>query len=75
MNTVNELSSCIFYGRGNSLRDPASKAYEQALAPYHGWAIKKAVSAGMYLIPTKEQLLNKLNEDSKSRIKFSCTFT
>lgn len=67
---VNELSSRISFGRGNSLRDPASKAYEQALAPYHGWAIRKAVSAGMYALPTKEQLLKKLNDDGKCRIKF-----
>ncbi|MCI03379.1 glycolipid transfer protein domain-containing protein 1-like, partial [Trifolium medium] len=51
---------------GNSLRDPASKAYEEALAPYHGWAIRKAVSAGLYVLPTKEQLLKKLNEDVAS---------
>jgi hypothetical protein len=67
MNAVNEFSFCISYGRGSSLRDPASKAYEQALAPYHGWAIRKAVSAGLYVLPTKEQLLKKLNEDGKYR--------
>ncbi|GFP81950.1 hypothetical protein PHJA_000338300 [Phtheirospermum japonicum] len=43
--------------------DPASKAYAQVFAPYHGWAIRKAVAAGMYALPTKAQLLNKLNED------------
>lgn len=75
MNAVNELSSCISSFRGNSLKDPASKAYEQALAPYHGWAIRKAVSAGMYVLPTKEQLLKKLNEDGKSIINFACSFT
>jgi len=67
------VTVCLF-GRGNSLRDPASKAYEQVFAPHHGWAIRKAVSAGMYALPTKEQLLKKLNEDGKSRIKFACTF-
>lgn len=72
---VNELISCIVLsGRGNSLRDPASKAYEQALAPYHGWAIRKAVSVGMYVLPTKEQLLKKLNEDGKCRFKLGCIF-
>jgi hypothetical protein len=67
LNAVNEFSFCISYGRGSSLRDPASKAYEQALAPYHGWAIRKAVSAGLYVLPTKEQLLKKLNEDGECR--------
>lgn len=68
------LSYCISSFRGNSLKDPASKAYEQALAPYHGWAIRKAVSAGMYVLPTKEQLLKKLNEDGKSIINFACYY-
>lgn len=54
------------YGRGNSLRDPASKAYAQVFAPHHGWAIRKAVGAGMYALPTKAQLLSKLNEDEAS---------
>ncbi|KAL3828714.1 hypothetical protein ACJIZ3_017516 [Penstemon smallii] len=51
---------------GNSLKDPASKAYVQVFAPYHGWAIRKAVGAGMYALPTKAQLLKKLNEDETS---------
>ncbi|KAJ0017117.1 hypothetical protein Pint_11120 [Pistacia integerrima] len=53
-------------GRGNSLKDPASKAYAQVFAPHHGWAIRKAVAAGMYALPTKAQLLKKLNEDEAS---------
>ncbi|KAH1208885.1 Accelerated cell death 11 [Glycine max] len=56
----------LLCAKGNSLRDPASKAYEQVFAPHHGWAIRKAVSAGMYALPTKEQLLKKLNEDEAS---------
>lgn len=47
----------------SSLRNPASTAYEEVLAPHHGWAIRKAVAAGMYVLPTKEQLLARLNED------------
>lgn len=53
-------------GRGNSLKDPASKAYGQVFAPHHVWAIRKAVAAGMYALPTKSQLLRKLNEDGES---------
>jgi hypothetical protein len=52
--------------RGNSLRDAASKAYAQVFAPHHGWAIRKAVAAGMYALPSKSQLLKKLNEDENS---------
>lgn len=54
-------------GRGNSLKNAASTAYAQALAPYHGWAIRKAVAAGMYALPTKAQLLKRLNEDGEWR--------
>ncbi|KAF9596114.1 hypothetical protein IFM89_007167 [Coptis chinensis] len=40
----------------------ASTAYAQVFAPHHGWAIRKVVAAGMYALPTKAQLLKKLNE-------------
>ncbi|XP_024031077.1 accelerated cell death 11-like [Morus notabilis] len=35
----------ILIAEGNSLKDPASKAYAQVFAPHHGWAIRKAVAA------------------------------
>ncbi|KAL7145083.1 hypothetical protein ABFS83_07G055400 [Erythranthe nasuta] len=63
---VKVLFEHIISSEGNSLKDPASKAYTQVFAPYHGWAIRKAVAAGMYALPTKAQLLNKLNEDETS---------
>ncbi|KAH6816115.1 Glycolipid transfer protein family protein [Perilla frutescens var. hirtella] len=63
---VKVLFEHIISSQGNSLKDPASKAYAQVFAPYHGWAIRKAVGAGMYALPTKAQLLNKLNEDETS---------
>ncbi|KAG4948965.1 hypothetical protein AAZX31_15G122900 [Glycine max] len=66
LDMVRVLFEQILVTEGNSLRDPASKAYEQVFAPHHGWAIRKAVSAGMYALPTKEQLLKKLNEDEAS---------
>lgn len=46
--------------------DAASVAYAQVFAPHHGWAIRKAVAAGMYALPSKSQLLKKLNEDEES---------
>ncbi|KAJ1414412.1 Glycolipid transfer protein domain [Sesbania bispinosa] len=67
LDMVRVLFEQIVVTEGNSLRDPASKAYEQVFAPYHGWAIRKAVSAGMYVLPSKEQLLKKLNEDGEAR--------
>lgn len=65
------LSALILFDRfllchsGNSLRDPASVAYAKVFAPHHGWAIRKAVAAGMYTLPSKAQLLRKLNEDGE----------
>ncbi|KAL2469611.1 Accelerated cell death 11 [Abeliophyllum distichum] len=63
---VRVLFEQIVASEGNSLKDAASKAYAQVLAPHHGWAIRKAVGAGMYALPTKSQLLKKLNEDEVS---------
>ncbi|XP_044478132.1 accelerated cell death 11-like isoform X1 [Mangifera indica] len=66
LDMVRVLFQQIIATEGNSLKDPASKAYAQVFAPHHGWAIRKAVAAGMYALPTKAQLLNKLNEDEAS---------
>ncbi|XP_023539345.1 ACD11 homolog protein-like [Cucurbita pepo subsp. pepo] len=52
-----------------SLRDAASTAYAQVCAPYHSWTVRTAVSAGMYTLPTREQLLLKLNETNQSAEK------
>lgn len=49
-----------------SLREAASSAYAQVCAPYHTWAVRTAVFAGMYALPSKEQLLLKLNETHQS---------
>ncbi|CAH2042924.1 unnamed protein product [Thlaspi arvense] len=48
-----------------TLKDAASTAYAQVCAPYHTWAVRTAVSAGMHALPTREQLLLKLNETGK----------
>ncbi|XP_057971334.1 accelerated cell death 11 [Malania oleifera] len=66
LDMVKVLFEQILATEGNSLKDPASKAYAQVFAPHHGWAIRKAVAAGMYALPTKSQLLKKLNEDEAS---------
>ncbi|KAL1562164.1 accelerated cell death 11-like [Salvia divinorum] len=60
----------IMCTEGNSLKDPASKAYK-VFSPYHGWAIRKAVTAGISeALATKSELLNKMNEDEiSSRIQ------
>lgn len=51
--------------RGNSLKEPASTAYEQVFAPHHSWTIRKAVGAGMFLLPSKSQFLQKLHEEGE----------
>ncbi|KAH9747813.1 Accelerated cell death 11 [Citrus sinensis] len=66
LDMVRVLFEQILAAEGNSLKDPASKAYTQVFAPHHGWAIRKAVAAGMYALPTRAQLLRKLNEDGES---------
>ncbi|GMJ05691.1 phospholipase-like protein [Hibiscus trionum] len=52
-----------------SLRNAASTAYARVCAPYHTWAVRTAVSAGMHTLPTREQLLQKLNETDHSAKK------
>jgi len=47
---------------GCSLYDAATTAYGQVCAPFHSWAIRKAVGAGMYTLPSREQLIVRLNE-------------
>ncbi|KAJ3707176.1 hypothetical protein LUZ61_010881 [Rhynchospora tenuis] len=50
---------------GNSLRDAATVAYAKVFAAHHGWAIRKAVAAGVYALPSKSSFLQMLNEDGK----------
>ncbi|KAI3890419.1 hypothetical protein MKX03_028241 [Papaver bracteatum] len=49
-----------------SLKDLGIKAYDETLAPYHGWALRKAVHTGMFTLPTKAQFLKKVNQDEAS---------
>ncbi|KAL9256624.1 ACD11 homolog protein-like protein [Drosera capensis] len=52
-----------------SLREAASTAYSQTCAPYHSWAVRAAVAAGMYALLSRDQLLLKLNETDQSAEK------
>ncbi|KAL2932233.1 Accelerated cell death 11 [Bienertia sinuspersici] len=63
LDMVKVLFEQIIATEGDSLKDAATNAYAQVFAPYHGWAIRKAVGAGMYALPTRPQLMGKLNED------------
>ncbi|PIA31049.1 hypothetical protein AQUCO_05300108v1 [Aquilegia coerulea] len=53
----------ILATEGNSLKCSASTAYTQVFAAHHGFAIRKAATAGMLLLPTKSRFLTMLNED------------
>lgn len=66
LDVVRVLFEQILESEGDSFKDAASKAYAQVLAPHHGWAIRKAVAAGMYALPTRAQLLKKVKEDENS---------
>ncbi|TVU44718.1 hypothetical protein EJB05_04169 [Eragrostis curvula] len=68
---VKVLFEQILVTEGNSLRDAASVAYAQVFAPHHDRAIRMAVAAGMYALPSKSQLLKKLNEDGEGLSKGS----
>lgn len=48
--------------RDRYLKEAASTAYRQVCAPYHSWTVRTAVVAGMCALPTRNQLLLKLNE-------------
>ncbi|XP_043712863.1 ACD11 homolog protein-like [Telopea speciosissima] len=49
-----------------SLREAASTAYERVCAPYHTWAVRTAVFAGMFALPARQQLIEQLNETDHS---------
>ncbi|XP_077243849.1 glycolipid transfer protein (GLTP) family protein [Tasmannia lanceolata] len=66
LDMVRVLFEQILASEESSLKTPASVAYAQVFAPHHGWAIRKAVAAGMYALPTRAQLLRKLNEEEAS---------
>lgn len=70
LDMVRVLFQGIVISKDNSLRDPASQAYNQVFAPHHSFPIRAAVAAGLYALPTKSQLLNKLNEDENSARNF-----
>ena len=53
------------YARGNSLKEPASKAYEQVFASHH--MIQKVVGASMFLLFSNSQFPQKLHEEGEFR--------
>ncbi|KAI3889293.1 hypothetical protein MKX03_037887 [Papaver bracteatum] len=70
INTIRAFFKLILatnYGYADmSLKDLGWKAYDETLAPYHGWVLRKAVYTGMYTLPTKAQFLKNVNQDEAS---------
>ncbi|KAG8639101.1 hypothetical protein MANES_14G101000v8 [Manihot esculenta] len=52
-----------------SLKDAATTAYSQVCAPFHTWAVRAAVYAGMYTLPSRDQLLLNLSETNQTAEK------
>lgn len=53
-----------------TLRDAVTVAYEVALAEHHSWAVRRAVAAATYLLPSKEAFVQKLDIDVTRRDEF-----
>ncbi|KAH7300640.1 hypothetical protein KP509_24G072600 [Ceratopteris richardii] len=66
LDMVRVLFQGILDTKDESLRESASQAYAQVFAPYHSFPIRAAVAAGLYALPTRTQLMNKLNENESS---------
>ncbi|KAI3763865.1 hypothetical protein L2E82_13863 [Cichorium intybus] len=62
LDLIKELFQNFLSDENHSLKKAATQAYQQVCAPYHTWAVRAAVSAGMCTLPTREQLLLNLNE-------------
>lgn len=50
-----------------TLKLAVSRAYEQALAKHHAWAIRKAVKTACLLLPSKETFILRLGLESDNR--------
>ncbi|XP_023768269.1 ACD11 homolog protein [Lactuca sativa] len=66
LDLIRELFQNFLSTDDYSLKEAASEAYKQVCAPYHTWAVRTAVSAGMCALPTRDQLLLNLNESDES---------
>nr|GEY00030.1 ACD11 homolog protein-like [Tanacetum cinerariifolium] len=69
LDLIRELFQNFISTENHSLKKAATTAYQQCCAPYHTWAVRTAVSAGMCTLPTREQLLLNLNETDKTAEK------
>ncbi|XP_071707758.1 ACD11 homolog protein-like [Rutidosis leptorrhynchoides] len=69
LDLIRELFQNFLSAENHTLKKAATTAYQQVCAPYHTWAVRTAVSAGMCTLPTRDQLLVNINETEKSAEK------
>ncbi|XP_076951185.1 ACD11 homolog protein-like [Bidens hawaiensis] len=69
LDLIRELFQNFLSAEKWSLKKAATTAYQQTCAPYHTWAVRTAVSAGMCTLPSRDQLLLNLNETDKTADK------
>ncbi|XP_010044270.1 ACD11 homolog protein-like isoform X1 [Eucalyptus grandis] len=69
LDLIRALFEQFLSSQDNSLKAAATTAYSQVCAPYHSWAVRTAAYAGMYALPSRDQLLLKLNENVHSAEK------
>lgn len=57
-------------GSSRTLREAVSRAYDIALRDHHSWAVRRAVSTAVYLLPSKEVFVEKLGVDMSRRHEY-----
>lgn len=57
-------------GSSRTLREAVSRAYDVALREHHSWGVRRAVSAAVYLLPSKEIFVAKLGVDMSRRDEY-----
>ncbi len=57
-----------------AMQDAANYAYEGALAPIHPYAVRTAVWAGMYILPTRQAFLESIGETEDSARELAAQF-
>ncbi|KAA8493315.1 Ceramide-1-phosphate transfer protein [Porphyridium purpureum] len=65
-----ELSEAYKPDSKKTLKSAVSTAYDAALAPNHGWVVRKAVGVAVNLLPTKDVFLQNLGVDASRRDEY-----
>ncbi|CAG0918174.1 unnamed protein product [Notodromas monacha] len=57
-------------GENDALKKHGKEAYDQTLAQYHPWLIRKAVGLAVYSLPTRKNLLNIIAGETSERHEY-----